>query len=198
MNSKRSQFFLGVLIIITTIVFVVIYPPKQFQTELEIRRVYGTKIELPDSLIVKNLKENLICTTQLGEYATMIIWYDSIRCSLCHLNIIEKWQDFFDYNGFLKGFKPIILFTPSQDERKVFEKPLVIPDFDYPIYVDIENSFAKINPQLSRCKSQNVFLLDRNGAIVLVGSPLSNKDMWNLYDNTIQTLITNKGLIQNN
>jgi hypothetical protein len=161
----------------------------------DIKRLYKTKIVIPDNMFAKIQGKDTLLHEQGDIYATLIVWYDSVQCALCKMNNIEKWNRLFLYSkDSVIGLKPMVIFTPGKKEQYKFEASLKITDFKYPIYVDYDHVFEKMNPHLSS-SSHNVFLLDKNKEIVLVGNPFYNNQMWKLYKNTIGTIITHKGII---
>jgi len=83
----------------------------------------------------------------------------------------------------------MIIFSPGKDELYKFEANLRVTEFEYPIYIDYEYDFGEINPQINSLKHQNVFLVDFNGKIILVGDPYYNTQMLNLYKKTMTDLI---------
>ena len=195
MNNGNKHIPQIVTLLTTVFSLFFFYSCKNQRIAREIEQLYMTKIEIPDNLIPKNNGKNLLPQLQEDNYATLIIWYDSVQCASCSIKYIEKWNKIFEYSeDSVKGFTPVIIFSPSKKRLYKFEASLKTTDFKYPIYVDYDFVFEKKNPQVSH-SSQNVFLIDKNNEIVLVGNPFYNSQMWNLYKTTINTLIVNKGII---
>lgn len=190
MTIGRLTLMIGVLVISLC------HSCKKQQINREIKKIYGTKIVIPDNLSVKYHGNDTLYHGQEKGLATLIIWYDSLQCAACNLNYIERWNRFFEYcEDSVKGIKAMVIFSPSSNELYKFESSLKITDFNYPVYVDYGNEFADLNSLIANCRSQKIFLLDNNQQIVLVGNPYHNNQMWNLYKSTMNTLITNGGVI---
>lgn len=171
---------------------------KNWRISKEVRRIYGTQIEVPYCLSAKIHGLDTLIITRGDEYATLIIWYDSTQCSSCSLNYIEKWNRLFEYSvDSVRGLKPMIIFSPKEKDLYRFESYLRMTNFNYPIYIDYDYSFLTRNPQLLASSRQNIFLLDKNHEIVLVGDPFYNQQMWNLYKQIIDSLVINRGFINN-
>lgn len=190
MTIGRLTLMIGVLVISLC------HSCKKQQINREIKKIYGTKIVIPDNLSVKYHGNDTLYHGQEKGLATLIIWYDSLQCAACNLKYIEKWNRLFEYcEDSTQGIKTMLIYSPSKNELYKFESSLKITDFNYPVYVDYGNEFADLNSLIANCRSQKIFLLDNNQQIVLVGNPYHNNQMWNLYKSTMNTLITNGGVI---
>lgn len=167
-----------------------------YQKYHAVRKLYGTKIEIPDNLIEKNVQGDTLSQNSGEWYTSIIIWYDSTRCASCHLHTIERWNKLFQFaKDSVKGIKPMIIFSPGKNELYKFESNLRATDFKYPIYVDYDGYFGSRNPMINSFKYQAVFLTDKNQNIVLVGDPYYNTQMLKLYKETMSKLIENNGLL---
>ncbi len=58
---------------------------------------------------------------------------------------------------------------------------------------DSTAAFICSNPVVPQNELYHTFLLDRDDRVVLVGSPVGNPRMWDLYKRTIEKLIENGG-----
>ena len=197
-NMNKPPISLNTLIIRLTILLVTVlcYSCENHRINREIKKIYGTKIDLPNDLLAKIQDKDTIIKVQDDEFVTLIIWYDSLQCASCNVDYIEQWNGVFKYSeDSVKGFRPIIIFTPSKENLLKLELSLKTTDFKYTVYIDYNYSFVNRNPQLSKCKSQNVYLLNKEHEIVLVGNPCYNIQMRQLYKKTIKELIANKGVL---
>ena len=52
---------------------------------------------------------------------------------------------------------------------------------NYPIILDTLGQFAKLNPHLPKNKALHTFLLDENNNVILVGNPLHNKKIKEMF-----------------
>lgn len=76
-----------------------------------------------------------------------------------------------------------LIVVNTKDERRICHL-IKTEDFDLPIYIDTNNYLNKINNFPSNSKF-NTFLLNNNNQVVLIGSPIENYEMKNLYFNTL-------------
>ncbi len=122
----------------------------------------------------------------------IVIWYDSTECSICRINDLHKYKSFEQYcQNLAFGLDVIFLFSPAKEtvsqlcEEAHFDTKL----HDYPIYIDTANMFAKLNPCIPANKLMHSFLLDATNRVVLVGNPMQNQAMFDLYKKTIDEML---------
>lgn len=56
--------------------------------------------------------------------------------------------------------------------------------FEHPIFYDTLNKMEKLN-HFPKNNTFRTFLLDKNNHVILVGNPIGNKTLWNLYKQII-------------
>jgi len=62
---------------------------------------------------------------------------------------------------------------------------------DFPVYLDKKHSFVNLNKHIDFSDPFfNVFLLDENNQIQLIGDPVNNTELWNLYRLAIEQTAT--------
>jgi hypothetical protein len=124
----------------------------------------------------------------------LMVWYDSQGCTSCEADKMYMWGDIANFaDSLAQWFNIIFLFTPKNEDIQGVVMALKREQFDYPIFIDQNGTFVKQNPKLPKNRQLHSFLLDKNNRVVLVGSPLHNPSLWELYKRTIQTMIANNG-----
>lgn len=58
--------------------------------------------------------------------------------------------------------------------------------FDYPILLDSLGEFERLNPHLPQNKALHTFLLDENNNVLLVGNPLHNKKIEEMFYKVVE------------
>lgn len=109
----------------------------------------------------------------------IVTYVDSLGCSSCKLQL-PKWKDFIKYTDSITGYKiPVLFFLHPINPR---EMRLVLKQnhFDYPVCMDTEDSFNKLNKFPSKLHFQT-FLLDKNNRVIALGNPVHNYDVRELY-----------------
>ncbi|HZK04110.1 MAG TPA: hypothetical protein VFC94_06885 [Bacteroidaceae bacterium] len=163
----------------------------------ELKMLSGSTIKIPNELSAKIGCRDTLLEVNQHEPATMIIWYDTVQCASCSMNSINIWNKIFEYShDSVEGFNPVIIFSPNKRMIRNFEEAIKTTRFKYPLFVDYNNTFGHINPQIPMTNNLlHVFLLDKNNKVVLVGSPLYNESLMQLYKSTINKLIANGGVL---
>lgn len=57
---------------------------------------------------------------------------------------------------------------------------------DYPVLLDTLGEFEKLNPHLPKNKALHTFLLDENNNVILVGNPLHNKKIEEMFNKIVE------------
>ncbi len=128
--------------------------------------------------------------------AKFVVYINSDVCSSCHLKQMIEYAEVIDFCKEMgESYLPIFIFSPSQVKMGEVIQTLKSTRFDYPILLDEKGLFPAANPHIPADKRFHTFLLDRNGKVVLVGDPLHNPQLWELYKTTITRLIENGGTL---
>ena len=139
--------------------------------------------------------------TVLNDFANvpikLIVWHDSLLCGSCEISKMSAWNETIKYaDSLAQWFRLIYLFTPKKGEYRRLIMALKADRFDYPVFIDHNATFIKQNLNLPKNRQLHSFLLDKNNKVVLVGSPLYNFSLWELYKRTINELIENDGILR--
>ena len=158
--------------------------------EREIRELHGRKIEFCRNYESISLKDSLSIETELLCGVKIVTYIDESSCSECVMRSLLLWKRKISELTHRVGFIPVV-FPADKNEIYTTLKNLRITS---PLMYDTDNVFIKRN-KLTVLARNRTFLLDRNNRIVLVGEPILNKSLWELYKRTIQTMITNDGVL---
>ncbi len=77
----------------------------------------------------------------------------------------------------------IFVMSPRNTHYNTVLRSAVINNADYNIAIDKACDFAKYNPQIPEAERLHTFPTDREGEVVVVGSPLHNTAIWRMYKN---------------
>ena len=142
----------------------------------------GTIIMLPDSLQYRTLTDSLV---PIPDKTLKIVTVINGECFLCLNSFIEWKKEVEEFSSF--GDVAILFYVTTSDFESL-RKPLKDIEFDYPFFID-PNSDILFNNNIPLNKSTlHTFLLDKDNKIVLIGSPLGNPKLADLYKHQIQQL----------
>lgn len=159
-------------------------------TKTRIEELYGKTIILPDTLNIL-YRNNLIphgkSDILFGELfiATRI----SGNCGIC-VHDLEIWKE--EIMNRVDTSRIRFLFYIYTDDYQFF-KNIIYPDIllDYPLLIDKNNEFVIKNHLPENDTRFHTFLLDENNRVILIGSPLFNNRMKELYFQEIERCIPN-------
>jgi len=158
-------------------------------TRRTVNNMIGNEIQLPNDLYrVKIDCEKIEKDTISLKQNKIIIWFDSTGCNQCRMTGLINLCKAYDYcNDSINGECGFyVIFSPSEEQLNdvinyVWEKKI-----DMPVLLDIHNEFIQFNPWLPENEKFHSFLLNKKNEIVLVGSPIYNHKMWQLYKSLLK------------
>lgn len=145
--------------------------------------LYGKEVKFvhQDRYIIDG-RDTVIHMTDTPDFK-IVIFADSSGCQPCNLRLGE-------FNLKIRELKLIdknarfIVIVQNSDYRE-FEHNVKHDMPGYPFIYDTEGLFLKIN-KLPLDSRFHAFLLDKNDKIVLVGNPVGNDKLWDLYKRHIR------------
>ena len=113
-----------------------------------------------------------------GDYK-IVTYIDTIGCTSCKLQL-HKWKELIEYtDSATQGKVPFLFFFHPKDAKEI--RYLLKRDvFDRPVCIDIEDQLNKLNKFPSNITFQT-FLLDKNNKVVVLGNPVHNTAVKDLY-----------------
>jgi hypothetical protein len=156
---------------------------RKFKTTVStLKKLYGKQIMFfnGNSYYI-NTKDTVIFPAHDFEY-TLVMYADPSECESCTWKLDEwylKRKEILYYNKSI-DFKFILQSSDYEDlEHYLFH---AMPNI--PIIYDPDGTFIKKN-DLPHETKYHTFLLNEKKEIILVGSPIGNDDLWNLYKKTV-------------
>ena len=132
--------------------------------------------------------ENPVFTRQLGDTVDsripeaeykVLVYVDSIGCTSCKLQL-PKWKELIAYVDSVSGGQvPFLFFFQSKDNKEL-RYILKRDNFRLPVCVDSQNEFGKLNRFPSELMFQT-FLLDKDNRVKVIGNPIHNLSVKELY-----------------
>ena len=137
---------------------------KTARIKKELKEFTGQQIVLPDSLR----------STVNGRDTTLTGFMEVIATSI----------------GLKHKFNAIFIFSPKRGTEFQLITSLKAAQLDYPVFLDSGGLFLKRNPRIPSGEMYHTFLLDRQNRVVLVGNPIGNERLWELYKKEIKNIIS--------
>lgn len=144
----------------------------------DVRSWIGKELRFPiDGFFTRLGKDTVF---QLPKKPYMIVNYiDSLGCMGCRLRTLE-WKIFMNKLELkYPGMVSLLFYIQAKDTKELMWI-LRGDDFSYPVCIDINGNFSKLN-QLPLDDTFGTFLLNANKEVLLVGSPVGNPSLEQLY-----------------
>lgn len=113
-----------------------------------------------------------------------VVYVDSTGCMSCKLQL-PKWAEFIETIDSVSGNQIPCLFFFHSREKESLIKFLKRTHFSYPVYIDENDSFNKLNHFPKEIEYQT-FLVDKASKVLAIGNPVYNPRLKELYLNIIQ------------
>jgi hypothetical protein len=157
---------------------------------LSVHELLNTKVVFPSNMINLNDSFNKPSVLNNNHKPLMLCWFDSSACTSCFINSLYLWNDIVESS---------LSDTSKFDFIFIFSMPLYkIEDFRVHYnergnkgisFIDVNQEFSELNPILNKHRSIiKTYLLDKSNTIKLVGNPIRNDTLWNMYNKIIDEL----------
>lgn len=153
---------------------------RQFSKEIKV--LQSQTIQLPSKGLIMQQGKKLQKVNLNEEVLKLVVYIDSVECTPCAINHIDSWRPLVGYaEQFNNQLRFYFVFSPMKKELRGTELMLSNTMFDYPILLDTLGEFERLNPHLPKNRALHTFLLDENNNVILVGSPLRNKKIAEMF-----------------
>lgn len=113
----------------------------------------------------------------------ILLYVDSIGCTSCKLQL-AKWKELIvTLDSATGGSVPVLFFFQSNNVREI-KYLLKRAGFDLPVCIDSNDELNKLN-NFSSDPLFQTFLLDKNNRVKLIGNPIHNLKVRDIYINAI-------------
>ncbi len=141
-------------------------------------------------------RDTMLSCRDTSASAKVLVYYNAEGCTPCRLKQLFEWHALMqDLGAADSTCRFLYLLNTSATTVDEIEVALYGSRFDYPVFLDTAGVFERSNPGLPANPVFHTFLLDRENRVVLVGSPIGNPKMWELYKSTISRLVANGGTL---
>jgi len=161
---------------------------KQKIAEQIVAEWIGKEIHFPDAATCSVMGKDtfsLYCERLYDANYKILLYVDSAGCSGCRLKLFE-WKQLIEESDSLfqgrLGF--LFFFQPKSNDTEEIEFLLHRYRFDYPVFLDTYGLINSLNGFPQEVDFQ-CFLLDRQNRVILVGNPVLNPQIWELYQSAI-------------
>jgi hypothetical protein len=139
----------------------------------------GKEIVFPENMVfTRYLTDTTDYRIPQSEYR-VLVYVDSIGCTSCKLQL-SRWKELIAYaDSLIAGAVPFLFFFHSKDYQEI-RYLLKVDGFGLPVCIDREDRLNKLNRFPSDMTFQT-FLLDKDNKVVVIGNPIHNLAVKELY-----------------
>ncbi|GHU83897.1 hypothetical protein FACS189415_7270 [Bacteroidia bacterium] len=139
----------------------------------------GKEIVFPKDIIFTRFATDTVDYQVSESEYKVLIYVDSVGCTSCKLQLL-KWKELIAYTDSLtNGSVPFLFFFHPKDIREL-RYLFKIDEFDLPICIDTEDELIRLNRFPVNMTFQT-FLLNRDNEVVVIGNPIHNLSVKDLY-----------------
>ncbi len=139
----------------------------------------GKEILFPPTMIfTRNAVDTIDWQLPATDYK-IVVFADSIGCVSCKLQL-PRWKQLMESMDTIAPGNVSFLFVLQSKDLKEIRYILRRDKFDYPVCVDVNDRFNHLN-HFSTHPSFQTFLLDNKNKVVVIGNPVHNPAIKDLY-----------------
>lgn len=152
---------------------------KEKQIAQLVNEWQGRQIVFPENLVfTRYLTDTTDFQIPQSEYK-VLIYVDSIGCTSCKLQL-HKWKELIEYTDSVTQGKVSFIFFFHPKDSKEIRYLLKRDGLDRPVCIDLEDRLNRLNKFPSDMTFQT-FLLDKNNKVTVLGNPVHNTAIKDLY-----------------
>lgn len=151
------------------------------QSKEKVKAYIGKKIILPEDSLIHLKDDNVLPIEESNLHSNEMKIVTSINgnCHICVYNL-DKWKQ--ELIKKINSKKLKFIFYLYTDDYGLFKESLYYKiSGDYPLLIDTTNAFISDNDLPKMDNRFHTFLLNKNNEVILVGNPLQNIKIKNLY-----------------
>lgn len=153
---------------------------EQLREEIKMFQSRPVSLCVDKMLVLKDGRDTVV--SRRDGVMRMVVYTDSTICSSCRLQNIHLWDDLLEEASYYEeSLDFYFIFSPTRKDMDSFRLTMRTYAPDNIVYVDTLGLFAKQNPYLSSNPVMHTFLLDENNNVLLVGNPLENKKIKEMF-----------------
>lgn len=157
----------------------------------ELIRLQSEPIKLPTNAAITIHGRDTTIMDLYKADLKMVVYIDSIACASCQISHMPFWNPLIEYADSLNNrLKYYFVFSPRKEDRKAVRVSLGLYPIDYPVLIDDNGEFARLNRHIPQNRALHTFLLNNENQVVLVGSPVENQQVKTLFYKITKELLT--------
>ena len=152
---------------------------KKHDIEVLVKEWNSKEIKFPDNPVFTHFVTDTVPYRIPKTDYKVVVFVDSVGCISCKLQL-PRWKEFMhDVDSLSDGNVPFIFFFQTKDVREL-RYILKRDNFSYPVCIDTEDNFNKLN-RFPNVMTFQTFLVDSANRVKVIGNPIHNLSVKDLY-----------------
>ena len=161
-------------------------PKKELQDAIE--QMQSRKIAIPYEQMNCWANDSILKVSPWEKAKLKLVHYiDSATCSSCYLQKVKMNDYLFRMEELSNNeFYNVIIINPGNKMNEELEKLFSEKLIPQTIFIDSTNNFAQVNPNIPHETKYHTFLVDDNNKVILVGNPIVNKKIKDIFMSIVE------------
>ena len=177
---------------LTSIVFISCSDDNRATIAHTVEQWQGRTVQMPEGAVFTVQARDTVAMDMYAPAHKVLVYVDSTGCTSCRLQLHE-WKKFIAEVDSATGGQVPFLFFLSPKSVKEARYITRRDDFTYPICVDMQNGLDSLN-RFPDEEMFHTFLLDGENRVAVIGNPIHNRAVRNLYMKTLTGRDTEKSV----
>lgn len=182
-HSTRHTF----IIAITIVASLFISGCSRYSLNQSVSQLMKSTIIIPDNITYIRKSEIISMHGITNAHNHLIVYVDSSECSKCRIEKFARYQDLEYLSKSTGKFDLVFLLSVQKNMQNDIFEFLKYCELDYPIYIDNNNDFRRLNPHVPDDLRLHCFYTDSEGHVRLVGDPVENASIRKIFMRFIKT-----------
>lgn len=162
---------------------------KSVQQTLE--RIMESEVSLPAEIEEICGGEGYMLPDSVRTAEKLLYFVDSLQCSTCQISKFVRFGEIMRKADSTGRFELMFLVSPKKGEKEFIRDYIKSIEMPFPICVDLDNAFRRINPAIPDDVRFHCLYLDAEGRPLLAGDPTVSENISALLDKIIFNNPTN-------
>ena len=185
-----SRFILyGVIIQVLSVQILLCSCSNDIDRKMKI--MMGNMVEIPSQLN-RVWRDTVLISEDVPKPPFLVVHIDSADCSSCMIPKLNRFNGIFAESQRLGKYSLFVIVSPSQEEVLFVTNLVKGQRFIFPVFVDTENLFDKLNPHIPPDRRFHCFLTDDSRYPAMIGDPTSSDRLMDLFKVSVNSLSRRK------
>lgn len=154
---------------------------KKARLRAQLKELMSSTIVLPEKITCVYNGEVFPMPDSLQNRPKLIVYIDSTECTTCRISRFGAYRFLFDRASQTGQISVCLLLANTSFGVIPLDRYLADRELDFPVFIDEENVFLKMNPLMAMDECFHSVFVDERGTPQIVGDPVVNDGVLSIY-----------------